>query len=281
MYKSLCEHTEMISTGNDQIDVYDGGISSSLTNSYVKKLVAIEGATLTERSISQNRFKSGPMQSENIRRFGHSPRYNPRTPSVCNIDLSASIAPVYWVSSTPAFMPATCIFRRRTSNGYVTVCDIDPVSDISTCPLHHQVSDSPARAPHVSFLGTVLLPGGVMIPRSSSYVAKFRPTYGATPTAVVIKPLYSARTPPSSRMTFNVMPHTVRSAAVKFATTAEDAADDTDAGLMGRDAVAMDSRDRTRSRGYVEPKNEEDIELNEQEKLAPTIGQKLATYKQT
>jgi hypothetical protein len=168
---------------------------------------------LTGLSIIQNRVKNGPMEFENIRRFGQSPRYNPRTPSVFNIDLSASIAPVYWVSSTPAFMPATCIFRRRTSNGYVSVCDIDPVSEISSCPVHH-VSDSPARAPHSSFLGILLFPGGVMIPRSNSYVAKFRPTYGATPTAVVIKPLYSARTPPSSRMTFSVMPHTVRSAAV-------------------------------------------------------------------
>jgi hypothetical protein len=40
---------------------------------------------------------------------------------------------------------------------------------------------------------------------------------------------------------------------------------------MGRDAVAIDSRERMRSRGYVEPGNEDDIELNEQEKLAPTV----------
>jgi hypothetical protein len=53
-----------------------------------------------------------------------------------------------------------------------------------------------------------------MMPRKNSYAAKLIPTYGATPKAVVTRPRYSARTPPSSRMIFKVMPPIVRSALV-------------------------------------------------------------------
>ena len=42
------------------------------------------------------------------------------------------------------------------------------------------------------------------------------PTYGATPIAVGIKPRYRALTPPSSRITFRVIPHIVRSLVVKI-----------------------------------------------------------------
>ena len=144
---------------------------------------------------------------------------------------------------------------------------------------------SPAKAPQLSFLHTLLFPGGVMMPRKNSYAAKLIPTYGATPTAVVTRPRYSARTPPSSRMIFNVMPPIVRSAlvyagtvplaaeAARFEATAEEVwyAEASACfvcwnGIVGEtlgvgagevreiDAVAIDSRDRTRSKGYVEPK---------------------------
>jgi hypothetical protein len=66
--------------------------------------------------------KSGQCEYETTddndsRRLGHRPRYNPRTPSVRKIVVSASMAPLYLCPSTPAFMPVTCIFRRSTSNG--------------------------------------------------------------------------------------------------------------------------------------------------------------------
>lgn len=126
-----------------------------------------------------------------------------------------------------------------------------------------------------------------MMPRKNSYAAKLIPTYGATPKAVVTKPRYSARTPPSSRMIFNVMPPIVRSALVyadavpleaevaRFEATTEEVwyAEASACfvcwngiGVVGEtlgvgatevreiDAVAIDSRDRTRSNGYVEPK---------------------------
>ena len=125
-----------------------------------------------------------------------------------------------------------------------------------------------------------------MMPLKNSYAAKLIPTYGATPTAVVIRPRYSARTPPSSRMIFNVIPPIVRSAllyagAVALAEVAIFEATDEEVwyaeasvcfvcwkgiGVVGAvetlgatevreiDAVAIDNRDRTRSNGYVEPK---------------------------
>lgn len=115
-----------------------------------------------------------------------------------------------------------------------------------------------------------------MIPRSASYAAKLMPTYGATPIAVGINPLYNALTPPSSRMTLIVIPHTVRSCfenivvvcRTALAVAAADAgadvwyADD-NVGFgegvdcifcfwkTGIEAVAIDNLDRTRSRGYV------------------------------
>jgi len=126
-----------------------------------------------------------------------------------------------------------------------------------------------------------------MMLRKNSYAAKLIPTYGATPKAVVTRPRYRARTPPSSRMIFNVMPPIVRSALVyageavlqldeaKFEATAEEVwyaeasacfvcwkgigvisaveGLDVDAAEVREiDAVAIDSRDRTRSNGYVE-----------------------------
>lgn len=99
--------------------------------------------------------------------------------------------------------------------------------------------------------------------------------------AVGINPRYNARTPPSSRMTFNVMPHIVRSAGEKAVAIAREALDaaaaadedvwyaDASAGFAAVDvvgggfgldtdidAVAIDNRDRTRSRGYVVPSRE-------------------------
>lgn len=69
------------------------------------------------------------------------------------------------------------------------------------------------------------------------------------------------RTPPSSRITFRVMPQTESSAfgiarsviAAGWPGTPDTG--DRAACAKGIDAVAMDKRDRTRSNGYVEPKN--------------------------
>lgn len=98
-----------------------------------------------------------------------------------------------------------------------------------------------------------------MIPRSASYAAKLIPTYGATPTAVATSPRYNPRTPPSSRITLRVIPTTVRS-AFEYRAFALDAPEVEDGvefadNWFWRDilAVAMDKRERTRSRGYVEP----------------------------
>jgi hypothetical protein len=95
-------------------------------------------------------------RTRDLRRFGQRPLYSPPTPSVRMMLNSASKAPLYFTPS--AFIPVTCIFRRRTSKGYVNVCDIDPAS-----------------APHDSFRATLLFPGGVIIPRSASYAAKLIP----------------------------------------------------------------------------------------------------------
>ena len=82
------------------------------------------------------------------------------------------------------------------------------------------------------------------------------PTYGATPTAVGIKPRYNARMPPSSRMILMVILMIERSPLLYFGRCEEGFADRV--GDMFRDilAVAIDSRARTRSRGYVVPKNQ-------------------------
>lgn len=144
---------------------------------------------------------------------------------------------------------------------------------------------SPAKAPQLSLRHTLLLPGGVTTPRKNSYAAKLIPTYGATPIAVVTSPRYSARTPPSSRMILSVMPHIVRSFLeypAAFSAVAVDTDEDvwyaeasagfamlaTDdkgafcktalaaagcAAISDTEAVAIESRDRTRSKGYVEP----------------------------
>jgi hypothetical protein len=120
-----------------------------------------------------------------------------------------------------------------------------------------------------------------MRPRRASYAAKLIPTYGATPIAVATRPRYNARMPPSSRITFRVMPHMVSSdgngrADVWSAEASlscgdvdapadegggidDDDGDDEDvaelfAAIM--DAVAIDNRERTRSSGYVVPATE-------------------------
>ena len=90
------------------------------------------------------------------RRFGQSPLYSPLMPSVRAILCRASSAPLFLYPS--ASSPRTCIFRRRTSKGYVSVCDIDP-----------------ANAPHASLRCAPVFPGGVMMPRSASYAAKLIP----------------------------------------------------------------------------------------------------------
>lgn len=99
--------------------------------------------------------------------------------------------------------------------------------------------------------------------------------------AVATKPRYSPRTPPSSLITFNVIPRIVSSDAVKVVDRIENVdgvvwddvwyaeasacfddvtpADDCFDGL-GINAVAMDKRERTRSNGYVEP-----FEVNKRE----------------
>lgn len=86
-----------------------------------------------------------------------------------------------------------------------------------------------------------------------------------------MRPRYNALMPPSSRTTFNVIPHTVRSAFEKAVATgfaADAVADvwyaDVSAGrpddvvrgaedCIGMDAVTIDNLDRTRSNGYVVP----------------------------
>ena len=109
-----------------------------------------------------------------------------------------------------------------------------------------------------------------MRPRSASYAAKLIPTYGATPIAVATKPRYSALTPPSSRITFIVMPHMVssegkRRADVWSAEASLNCEEEDAAAVEGADAdvcelfvesmddVAIDNRERTRSNGYVVP----------------------------
>lgn len=74
--------------------------------------------------------------------------------------------------------------------------------------------------------------------------------------------------PPSSRTIFNVIAHILTSLGFKVFGTGGDGAEavwypDANAGFndtedvaaiwMGIEAVAMDNRDRTKSRGYVEP----------------------------
>lgn len=69
-------------------------------------------------------------------------------------------------------------------------------------------ANEPATAPQLSFCHAACsCPGGVKNARSHSYVAKFIPTYGATPTAVGTIPLYNALTPPSSRYMIAIIPH--------------------------------------------------------------------------
>ncbi len=98
---------------------------SSLTNSYVKNDVAMLGATFTVQSSSVPFLRHFILLY--ARKFGQSPRYIPRIPSVLIITRAASSAPLYWYPRAPAPRPTTCIFRRRTSNGYVSVCDTDPI----------------------------------------------------------------------------------------------------------------------------------------------------------
>ena len=121
-----------------------------------------------------------------------------------------------------------------------------------------------------------------MRPRRASYAAKLIPTYGATPIAVATRPRYNARMPPSSRITFRVMPHMVSSEsngrADVWSAEASLSFDDVDApvdegGGMDDDdddddndaaepfaaimeAVAIDNRECTRSSGYVVPVTE-------------------------
>lgn len=113
-----------------------------------------------------------------------------------------------------------------------------------------------------------------MAPRRASYAAKLIPTYGATPMAVATRPRYNARTPPSSRITFRVIPHMVSSegkgradvwraeASLSFEDVdvpvdegggVDEGADVAELFAARIDAVAMDSRERIRSNGYVVP----------------------------
>lgn len=244
----------------------------------MKNDVAIDGATLTEDIVHVNETRINyRSKSDDIRKLGHNPLYSPGMPSVRTITRSASKAPLYLYPRFPVFIPTTCIFRRSTSNGYVKVCDIDPNQEENQFNEFHKKAPSlPAKAPHANFLGTETFPGGVMTPLNASYAAKLIPTYGATPIAVATKPRYSPRTPPSSRMTFKVIPHMVSSGDgiaidrddgldkddvwypdANVCVTEETAEDGLGGCLsgnaVGRDAVAIDRRDRTRSNGYVEP----------------------------
>jgi hypothetical protein len=128
----------------------------------------------------------------------------------------------------------------------------------------------PARAPQLSFLTALLFPGGVIRPRRVSYAAKLIPTYGATPIAVATRPRYNALTPPSSRMTFRVIPHIVSSegkwraevcsAEASLGCEDEGVGADVDAAVLFEasiDAVAIDNRERTKSNGYVVPAKSE------------------------
>jgi hypothetical protein len=99
---------------------------NSLTSSYVKNDVAMLGATFTAQSV--NSIQHG--KHRYARKLGQSPRYIPRIPSVLIITRAASSAPLYWYPSASAPRPITCILRRITSNGYVSVCDIDPFCHI-------------------------------------------------------------------------------------------------------------------------------------------------------
>jgi hypothetical protein len=135
-----------------------------------------------------------------------------------------------------------------------------------------QPYNPPANAPQLNFLATLLFPGGVIIPLRNSYAAKLIPTYGATPKAVVTNPLYNPFTPPSSLIIFEVIPHIVRSILVYLGGAAVWYADANacvawlgieDGTVFGpvaaawatsdTEAVAIDNRDLTRSKGYVEP----------------------------
>lgn len=120
-----------------------------------------------------------------------------------------------------------------------------------------------------------------MAPRRASYAAKLIPTYGATPMAVATRPRYNARTPPSSRITFRVIPHMVSSegkgradvwsaeASLSFEDVdvpvdegggVDEGADVAELFATRIDAVAMDSRERIRSNGYVVPAKKKDVE---------------------
>ena len=106
-------------------DVYYGGTKYSFTSSYVKNDVAILGATFTaalSATAATHRYS-------HLRRLGQSPLYNPEIPSTLSMLLKASMAPLYLID--PPCIPDTCIFRRSTSNGYVSVCDIHPKQSLS------------------------------------------------------------------------------------------------------------------------------------------------------
>lgn len=94
------------------------------TNSYVKKEVAILGATLTAGSPVNPHEGKGTRKWHHARKLGQMPRYRPATPSTRMMLFSASIAPLYLI--VPFCMPVTCILRRSTSKGYVSVWEIEP-----------------------------------------------------------------------------------------------------------------------------------------------------------
>ena len=87
--------------------------------------------------------------------------------------------------------------------------------------------------------------------------------------AVGINPRYSALTPPSSLITLRVIPHIVRSRGEKTDCAVDravvdavwyadaragcEAVEDVAAACSGIDAVAIDNRERMRSKGYVVP----------------------------
>jgi hypothetical protein len=89
------------------------------------------GATFTDEQ-TRNRFSVVRDARELRSKHGHSqrlaqiPRYSPATPSFLTITTRACRAPLYCGPSAVP-IPRTCIFRRNTSKGYVSVCEIAPI----------------------------------------------------------------------------------------------------------------------------------------------------------
>lgn len=131
---------------------YHGGTRKSLTSSYTKNDVAMLGATFTGGSININvNVWTRHDRILYLHRLGHRPRYRPLTPSVRMTPCKASSAPVYRTPNAPVFIPDTCIFLRRTSNGYVSVWDIEPWLHVShTLNDHKHETHQRARRKSIS-----------------------------------------------------------------------------------------------------------------------------------